>query len=85
MAAELKSTRDLAMEKARGMVGEGKVKLTDDQKRRIAEVRRECEAKIAEKKILLAGSDVLADELKKLNRAKDEKIDAIYKEAEEEK
>ncbi|GAF67215.1 unnamed protein product, partial [marine sediment metagenome] len=54
--------------------------LNDDQKRRIAEMRKEYEAKIAEKKILLAGSEELTFELQKLNSAKEEKIKEIYSE-----
>ena len=80
MADELKSSLDIAMEKAKDMVGEQKSKLTDDQKKRIAEVRRECEAKIAEKKILLAGSEELVSEIEKLNMDKEEKIESIYNE-----
>jgi len=80
MSGELKSTLDIAMGKMNKMLGEEKTKLNDDQKIRIAEVRKEYEAKVAEKKILLAGSEELPIELQKLNRKKEEKIESIYKE-----
>ena len=80
MSDDLKSTLDLAMEKADKMMGEKTPGLDDDQKRRIAETRKEYEAKIAEKKILLAGSEELTFELQKLNSAKEEKIKEIYSE-----
>ena len=80
MSDDLKSTLDLAMEKADKMMGEKIPGLNDDQKRRIAEMRKEYEAKIAEKKILLAGSEELTFELQKLNSAKEEKIKEIYSE-----
>jgi len=85
MSDDLKSTIDVAMEKTNQMIGKETAGLTDEQKRRIAEIRREYEAKGAEKKILLAGSEELAAELQKLNRKKEEKIEAIYREAEKER
>ena len=81
MSDDLKSTLDLAMEKADKMMGQETPGLNDDQKRRIAETRKECEAKIAEKKILLAGSEELTFELQKLTKEKEEKIKEIYSEA----
>lgn len=84
MSDDLKSALDVAMEKANQMIGKETVSLTDDQKRRIAEIRRECEAKVAEKKILLAGVEELAIELRKLNEEKEEKIGAVYREAKKE-
>ena len=83
MSGELKSTLDVAMGKMKKMMGEEESKLNDDQKIRIAEVRKEYEAKVAEKKILLAGSEELPIELQKLSREKEEKIESIYKEAKE--
>ena len=85
MSDDLKSTIDVAMEKTNQMIKKETARLTDDQKRRIAEIRREYEAKGAEKKILLAGSEELAAELQKLNRKKEEKIEAVYREAEKER
>ena len=84
MSDDLKSALDVAMEKTNKMIGKETVSLTDDQKRRIAEIRRECEAKVAEKKILLAGQEELAIELRKLNEEKEEKIEAVYREAKKE-
>ena len=81
MSDDLKSALDLAMEKTNKMVGKEIQDLTDDQKRRINETRKEYEAKVAEKKILLAGCEELAAELQKLNSEKEEKIEAIYNEA----
>ena len=83
MSDELKSAVDLAIEKMDKMIGKDKPRLTEDQKRRIAEVRKEYEAKVAENKILLAGSEELAFELQKLNRENEERIEAIYQEAKE--
>ena len=80
MSDDLKSTLDLAMEKADKMMGEETPGLNDDQKGRIAETRKEYEAKTAEKKILLAGSEELTLELQKLNIEKEEKIKEIYSE-----
>ena len=83
MSGELKSTLDVAMGKMKKMLGEEETKLNDDQKIRIAEARKEYEAKVAEKKILFTGSEELPIELQKLNREKEEKIESIYKEAKE--
>lgn len=83
MSGDLKSTLDLAMEKMDKIIGEEVISLTNDQKERIAEARREHEAKVAEKKILLAGCEELAAELQKLNKEKEEKIEAIYGEEKE--
>ena len=80
MSDDLKSALDLAMEKANKMMGDEIAGLTDDQKKRIAETRKEYDAKVAEKKILLAGCEELPAELQKLNSEKEEKIEAIYRE-----
>jgi len=79
MSDGLKSTLDVAMERMKTMVGEEELKLTDDQKKRIAEVRKAHEAKIAEKKILLAGCEELVAELAKLKEEQTARIEAIYK------
>ena len=80
MSNQLKSTLDVAMGRMKQMLGEEENDLTDSQKRRIAEVRKEYEAKVAEKKILLAGAEELSVELQELNRKKEEKIKAIHQE-----
>ena len=83
MADDLKSTLDLAMEKTDKLMGKEIKDLTDDQKRRIADTKKEYEAKVAEKKILVADSNELVFALQKLDREKEEKIEAIYSETRE--
>ena len=78
MSDALKSSLDIAMERMKKIVGDEELSLSDDQKRRIAEVRKEYEAKAAEKKILLAGNEELTAELQRVSREKEEKIKAIY-------
>jgi hypothetical protein len=78
MSDGLKSSLDVALERMKKIVGEDEVSLSDDQKRRIAEVKRDYEAKAAEKKILLAGSEELTAELQRVSQEKEEKIKAIY-------
>jgi hypothetical protein len=85
MSDGLKSTLDIAMERMKNMLGEEEVKLTDDQKKRIAEVKTEHEAKIAENKILLAGAEELAAELQKLKETQAARIEAIYQESNDKK
>ena len=78
MSDALKSSLDIAMERMKKIVGEEDLSLSDDQKHRIAEVRKEYEAKAAEKKILLAGTEELTAELQSVFREKEERIKAIY-------
>jgi hypothetical protein len=85
MSDGLKSTLDIAMERMKNMLGEEEVKLNDDQKKRIAEVKTEHEAKIAENKILLAGAEELAAELQKLKETQAARIEAIYQESNDKK
>jgi len=85
MSDGLKSTLDIAMERMKNMLGDEESKLTDDQKKRIAEVKNEHEAKIAEKKILLAGCEELVGELQKLKENQAARIEAIYQESNEKK
>ena len=80
MSDALKSSLDIAMERMKKIVGDEDLSLSDDQKRRIAEVRKEYEAKAAEKKILLAGHEELTAELQSVFQEKEEKIKAIYAE-----
>jgi hypothetical protein len=80
MSDGLKSSLDIAMERMKKIVGEEGPSLSDDQKKRIAEIRKEYEAKAAEMKILLAGNEELTDELKRVLKEKEEKIRAIYAE-----
>lgn len=78
MSDALKSSLDIAMERMKKIVGEEDLSLTEDQKQRIAEVRKEYEAKTAEKKILLAGTEELTAALQRVFREKEEKIKAIH-------
>lgn len=80
MSSGLKSSLDVAMDRMKKIVGEDQPSLSENQKARIAEVRKEYAAKVAEKKILLAESEELRVELKRLEEEKEEKIKAIYKE-----
>ncbi len=83
--SSIKSSYEIALEKIKGMGIDKSVALTEEQKQRVAEIRREFEAKVAEKKILLQGSDELPDEIKKLEIRRDEKIEAVYREVREQK
>jgi hypothetical protein len=80
MSDGLKSSLDIAMARTKGIVGEEAVSLSEDQKIRIADIRREYDAKAAEKKILLAGNEELTAELQKVFQEKEEKIRAVYAE-----
>lgn len=80
MSSGLKSSLDVAMDRMKKIVGENQPSLSENQKARIAEVRKEYAAKVAEKKILLAESEELRVELKRLEEEKEEKIKAIYEE-----
>ena len=80
MSDGLKSSLDIAMERMKKIVGEEEPSLSDDQKKRIAEIRRDYEARAAEKKILLAGSEELIGELERVSKEKEEKIKAVYAE-----
>lgn len=80
MSSGLKSSLDVAMDRMKKIVGDDEPSLSENQKARIAELRKEYAAKVAEKKILLAGSGELTVELKRLEEEKEEKIKAIYNE-----
>jgi len=80
MSSGLKSSLDVAMDRMKKIVGEDQPSLSENQKARIAELRKEYAAKVAEKKILLAESEELRVELKRLEEEKEEKIKAIYEE-----
>ena len=80
MSSGLKSSLDVAMDRMKKIVGDDEPSLSENQKARIAELRKEYAAKVAEKKILLAGSEELTVELKRLEEEKEEKIKAIYEE-----
>lgn len=80
MSDSLKSSLDIALERMKNIVGDEELSLTDDQKGRIAEIRKEYDAKAAEKKILLAGTEELTAALQSVFQEKEEKIKAIYAE-----
>jgi len=76
----LKSSYEIALDKMKNMDIDDVKKLTDQDKNKIANIKKEYEAKIAEKKILLAGHAELNDEVSFLTRKRDEKIEEFYKE-----
>jgi len=50
----MKSALEIAMEKAKGMAGDEEiVSLSDDQKKKVGEIRKEYEGKFAEREIML--------------------------------
>ena len=76
--AGLKSSYELALEKMKEMEVDDVVKLTEEDKKNILNIKIEYEAKIAEKKILLADQPELNEELSFLVRKRDEKINEYY-------
>ena len=74
MSRGLKSSLDVALDRMKKIVGDDEISLTEEQKVSIAQVRNEHEAKVAEKKILLAGSEELTLQLKRLEEEKGRKI-----------
>lgn len=78
---ELKSSYEIALAKIKEQGIAESTPLTEEQKQRIAEIKKEYEAKAAEKKILLQGADELAAELRQLEIRRDEKIQAVYRAA----
>jgi hypothetical protein len=80
MSGELKSTLDLVMERLKGVEKE-LPELTEDQKNRIAEIKRKYEARIAESKILIKDKEKLPLELASLERKREEEIEKIYGES----
>ncbi len=79
--SELKSSYEIALAKIKEQGIDEAPPLTEEQKHRIAEIKKEYEAKAAEKRILLHGAEELAQELRQLERRRDEKIQAVYREA----
>jgi len=77
MGGELKSTLDIVMEKFKGREEELS-KLNESQKERIAEIKLECKAKIAEKKILIEDKELLAKEIVTLEEKRDRNIEKVY-------
>jgi lipase chaperone LimK len=83
--SELKTSYELALERMKGMGIDDTRSLTDEQKQRIAQIKRECEAKVAENKILMQGAPELPEEIRRLEQRRDEKIEEIYREARQSK
>lgn len=75
MAGELKSTLDIIMERFGGK--DEPVPLREEQKNKIAEVRRIYQAKMAEAKILLKEDENLPRELSRLQREMEEKVERV--------
>lgn len=75
MAGELKSTLDIIMERFGGK--DGPLPLSEEQRNKIAEIRRIYQAKMAEAKILLKEDENLPRELSRLEREMEEKVERI--------
>ena len=80
MGGELKSTLDIVMEKFKGREEELS-KLNESQKERIAVIKLECKAKIAEKQILIEDKELLAKEIVTLEEKRDRNIEKVYQES----
>ena len=81
MGSGLKSTWELAMEKASKMGGEDIPSLSPDEKREIAEIRKVYEAKFAEVEILVQDKEKKDREMDRLRRERDRKIEGVYEKA----
>ena len=79
--AELKSSYEKALERIAGMGIDEPQNLTPEQKDRIARIRAEFDAKIAERKILLKDAEELPREIGFLERERERRIRAVYDEA----
>ena len=77
MGDELKSTLDIVMDKLKGTDTDVR-ELDEAQKERISEIRREYEAKIAEKKILIQDQETLTAEILRLEEKREEEIEKVY-------
>ena len=80
MGDELKSTLDIVMDKLKGMDKDIRG-LDEGQKERIAEIKREYEAKIAEKKILIQDEETLTSEILRMKEKREQAIEKIYQES----
>lgn len=78
---ELKSSWEIAMEKAKKMDGDEAIFLTSKQKEEIAEIRKIFEAKKAEVEILVLDPEKKNMEMDWLRRERDKKIEATYEKA----
>lgn len=80
MGEELKSTLDIVMGKLKGRNTEA-TQLSESQKQRIAEIKRNYEAKIAESKILVTDKEKLAAEIVRLEEKRESEIEKVYKDS----
>ena len=74
----LKSSYEAALEKMKQMDIDDTRSLTQEQRDRIADIRKVYEAKIAEKKILLKHEENLPEEIAFLERERERKIAEVY-------
>jgi ribonuclease HIII len=74
----LKSAYEAALEKMKTMGIDDARNLSDAQKERIAEINNICDAKIAEKKILLKNEENMPAEIAFLERERERKIEEVY-------
>ena len=80
MGDELKSTLDIVMDKLKGTDKDIRG-LDEGQKERIAEIKREYGAKIAEKKILIQDEETLTSEILRMEEKREEEIEKVYQES----
>ena len=73
----IKSSYEIAMEKIKSMGIDDTQSLSEEEKNSVAEIRKEYEAKIAEKRILLKDEPELPDEIRFLERERDKKIESL--------
>ena len=73
----IKSSYEIAMEKIEKMGLEETPSLTEEEKKKVAEIRNTYDAKIAEKKILLNDEPELTGEIRFLERERDKKIESL--------
>ena len=79
---ELKSAWEIALEKSKKMGGEEElVRLSSNQKKEIAEIRKVYEAKIAEAEILIQDLEKREIEIDRLRRERERKIESLYQKA----
>ena len=81
MGSGLKSSWELAMEKASKMGGDDIPSLSPDEKKEIAEIRKVYEAKFAEVEILVQDKEKKDLEMDRLRRERDRKIEGVYERA----
>ncbi len=80
--AELKSAWEIALEKSKKMGGEEDlVRLSSNQKKELAEIRKVYEAKIAEAEILIQDPEKKEIEIDRLRRERERKIESLYQKA----